>query len=75
MTSRTTQKLQVEEKPAGLTKSDTVALWHAVNWMDLCLRGTKPEYVDTATWEAERERLRVAKQALRKVNKIRKEAH
>ena len=56
-----------------LAKTETVALWHAVNWMDLCLRGTKPEDVDTATWEAERERLRVAKQALRKVNRIRKE--
>ena len=31
---RTPEKLQVEEKPAGLTKSDTEALWHSVRWME-----------------------------------------
>lgn len=73
--SKTSSKPQAEAKPAGLpklAKADTVALWYAVNWMDLCLRGTKPEGVDTAAWEAEKDRLRAAKQALRKVNKVRK---
>lgn len=59
-----------------LTKADTVALWHAVNWTEIVLRewlrdGFKDD-TDKAQYEAERERLRTAKRALRKVNAIRK---
>lgn len=57
---------------ARLTKADTVALWHAVNNMALMVQelprveGVTPEQI-----EAERERLRAAKRALRKVNALR----
>jgi hypothetical protein len=52
-----------------LTKADTVALWHAVQWMDLCLRQSDKGEQGV---EVERERLVAAKRALRKVNAIRK---
>lgn len=60
-----------------LAKVETVALWYAVNWMEHILHswrceGFKDER-DQAQYQAEKERLRIAKQALRKVNKIRKE--
>jgi hypothetical protein len=59
--------------PLKLTKADTVALWHAVQWMDICLREAAKEPGRDATAIAgERERLRAAKQALRKVNAIRR---
>lgn len=53
-----------------LTRSETRALWAAVEWMALCLRQTgagTPEQI-----EAEKERLNLARLALRKVNAIRK---
>lgn len=61
-------------KPADkfLTKADTVALWHAVNWMEMCVRQPAPEGTPQEAIETERERLRTAKRALRKVNAIRK---
>jgi len=55
-----------------LTKDDTVALWHAVNWMDLCMKHPPGPGEDAAALDAERERLVAAKRALRKVNAIRK---
>lgn len=55
-----------------LTKADTVALWHAVEWMALCLKQPAAEGVSDGTMEAERERLAAAKRALRKVNAIRR---
>ena len=55
-----------------LTKADTVALWHAVNWMEMCVRQTDPEGTPQEAIDAERERLRTAKRALRKVNAIRR---
>lgn len=61
-------------KPADkfLTKADTVALWHAVNWMEMCVRQPDPEGTPQEAIDTERERLRTAKRALRKVNAIRK---
>jgi hypothetical protein len=56
----------------ALTKADTVALWHAVNWMELCVRQPYSEGTPQEVIDAERERLRTAKRALRKVNAIRK---
>lgn len=52
-----------------LTKAETVALWHAVNWMDICLRQGKP---DEPGMQGELANLKLAKAALRKVNKLRK---
>ena len=85
MTSRTAEKLQVlqiEPKPAGdaglpkLAKSDTVALWHAVNWMETVLRewhrGGFRDEQDRAQHEAQKQILINARKALRKVNRIRK---
>lgn len=54
-----------------LTKAETVALWHAVNWMAECLKSSHPDNMEEA-WQAEVDRLKLAKQALRKVNAIRK---
>lgn len=56
-----------------LLKAETVALWYAVESMVDAVRvmpdcGCTPDQVD-----AERERLKLAKQALRKVNKFRKQ--
>jgi hypothetical protein len=56
---------------AQLTKADTVALWHAVQWITLCLKQSEP---GEPGLEAERERLTAAKRALRKVNAIRSAA-
>jgi hypothetical protein len=56
-----------------LTKADTVALWHAVQWMHLCLHeAAKEPGRDGPAIVAERERLAAAKRALRKVNALRK---
>ncbi|MFE1574114.1 hypothetical protein ACFIQG_20240 [Comamonas odontotermitis] len=80
MTSRTTKKPQVDHKAAGLTKLakvETVALWHAVNWMEVVLREWKRDGFkndqDQAQHEVQRQHLTTAKQALRKVNQLRKE--
>ena len=54
-----------------LTRADTVALWHAVNWMEMCVRQTATEGTPQEAIDTERERLRTAKRALRKVNAIR----
>lgn len=54
-----------------LTKTDTVALWHAVQWMALCLQQSAG-LMPSDTMATERERLRAAKRALRKVNAIRR---
>lgn len=56
-----------------LTKADTVALWHAVEWMALCLRQADPAQESPEALDAERERLRAARAALRKVNALRRE--
>lgn len=53
-----------------LSKAETVALWHAVEWMDLCLRQKGPGTAEQI--DSEKARLKIAKQALRKVNAIRK---
>jgi hypothetical protein len=53
-----------------LTKTDTVALWHAVQWMALCVRSG--ELMPGDKLAIERARLVAAKRALRKVNAIRK---
>lgn len=56
----------------ALTKADTVALWHAVSNYELMIKqmpaieGLSPEMI-----EAERARLALAKNALRKVNRLR----
>lgn len=80
MTSRTTKKLQAGQKAAGptkLAKVETVALWHAVNWMAIVLRewkrdGFKNEQ-DQAQHEVQSQHLTTAKRALSKVNQLRKE--
>ena len=59
------------EKP--LTRADTVALWHAVSWMHLCLRQPPAPAEDPRVLAAEKERLLRAKRALRKVNNLRKQ--
>lgn len=59
------------------TKAETVALWHAVNWMELVLRewrlGGFQGAEDEAQHAHQRQLLSLAKQGLRKANKIRKE--
>ena len=59
-----------------LAKSDTVALWHAVNWMETVLRewhrGGFRDEQDRAQHEAQKQILINARKALRKVNKIRR---
>ncbi len=55
-----------------LTKEETVALWHAINWMETCLAVSPVDDENRLAMEAESRRLKVAKQALRKVNAIRK---
>lgn len=57
----------------ALTKAETVALWHAVNWMELCLKQPPDPRESAEAIAAERERLRTAKRALRKVNELRKQ--
>lgn len=56
-----------------LTKAETVSLWHAIRWMEECVKadgdlspaGDPRHAVEVAC-------LKIAKQALRKVNAIRK---
>lgn len=64
-------------QPSQLLKTETVALWHAVNWMDTVLvewrRGGFKDDEDRAQHADQRQRLKLAKQALRKVNRLRKE--
>lgn len=59
-----------------LTKAETVALWHAVNWTDHVLRNWRKDGfkddADRGHYDVERQRLLLAKRALRKVNAIRK---
>lgn len=62
----------MKQADTTLAKADTVALWYAVNWMELCLKQPPEPGVDPAATAAERERLRTAKRALRKVNAIRR---
>lgn len=78
--SRPNRKLQVEQRAAGLpalTKADTVALWHAVDWMATVLTEWRRDGFKDAQDEEQhadqRQRLKQAKQALRKVNRLRKE--
>ena len=59
-----------------LTKADTVALWHAVNWMGCVLSewrkdGYKDD-MDRAQHETQKALHLIAARALRKVNAIRK---
>jgi hypothetical protein len=79
MTSRTTQKPLASRKaawPTKLAKAETVALWHAVNWMEVVLREWKRDGFkddqDQARHEAQRQLLTTAKRALRMLNVIRK---
>ena len=60
-------------EPGHLTKADTVALWHAVEWMALCLRQPPTQKTEPEALENERLRLKAAKRALRKVNELRKQ--
>lgn len=61
-------------KDANLTKADTVALWYAVDSYALQVRlmRTPPCDLTPEQHAAERDRVLVAKRALRKVNQIRK---
>lgn len=60
----------MKRDPSKLTKADTVALWHAVQWMALCLK--QNEQFPSDTLATERERLAAARRALRKVNDLRR---
>lgn len=62
----------MNSRETALNKADTVALWHAVKWMEICVRQPPSEGESKESIDAERERLRTAKRALRKVNAIRK---
>jgi len=68
---------QFDKEPFDwLRQAETVALWHAVNWMEVVLRewkrdGFKDEQ-DQAQHEVQRQHLTDAKRALRKVNALRK---
>jgi hypothetical protein len=58
-----------------LTKADTVALWHAIQWMETVLRNWRTDdFLDDSRpqYDKQRELLVKAKRALRKVNAIRK---
>lgn len=79
MTDKPTKKPQASRETAGptkLAKVETVALWHAVNWMEVVLREWKRDGFkddqDQAQHEVQRQHLSTAKRALRKVNAIRK---
>ncbi|WP_313082622.1 hypothetical protein [Pulveribacter sp.] len=66
----------MKQPDTTLAKADTVALWHAVQWMESVLRewrrdGFKDD-ADRAKHQGQLETLRLAKRALRKVNAIRK---
>jgi len=66
----------MKELDATLTKADTVALWHAIQWMEAVLHewrrdGFKDE-ADRAQHQSQCELLAAARRALRKVNAIRK---
>lgn len=50
-----------------ITRADAVALWHAVDWMALCLRQSPRDWPGLPR---ELERLAAAKKALRKVQAI-----
>lgn len=64
--------------PTTLTKSDTVALWHAVDAMDWQIVGMRaieketPGSFTPAQFAAEEDLRAQARRALRKVNAIRK---
>lgn len=66
----------MKQPDTTLAKADTVALWHAVQWMEAVLRewrqGGFKDDADRAKHQGQLERLRLAKRALRKVNSIRK---
>jgi hypothetical protein len=58
-----------------LTKTDTVALWHALQWMESVLHEWRREGFrdekDRAQYDGQRENLLQARRALRKVNQLR----
>ena len=56
-----------------LTKADTVALWHAVESYEYAVRAMKSMDFTPEQMAGEMARLKAAKQALRKVNAIRRE--
>ena len=59
--------------PVRLTKADTVALWHAVDDMAIMVKEVRKDPTFSAEIkEAAEVRLRAARQALVKVNKIRR---
>lgn len=59
------------DKP--LTKVETVALWHAVGWMETCIEAERKDRPDAAYLPNEMKRLKDAKRALRKVNDLRRQ--
>lgn len=59
-----------------LQKQETVALWHAIGWMDTCLREWRrdhPNWAANPQYVRQAFHLQNAKRALRKVNKLRKQ--
>ena len=56
-----------------LTKKETVALWYAVESYEYAVKAMKYMNFLPSEIEFEAERLKTAKQALRKVNALRKE--
>ncbi len=64
----------IGEREDRLTKAETVALWHAISNFELMVR--QMDSMDEITPEevsTEKQRLALAKRALRKVNKLRKQ--
>lgn len=62
----------IDESTPRLTKAETVALWHAVDFLALGLKeARKIRNIDPAGLQTEHARLVTAKRALRKVNKLR----
>lgn len=62
------------QKDDRLTKAETVALWHAISNFELMVRQMRGmEGISAEQFMAERERLLLAKRALRKVNKLREQ--
>lgn len=58
----------------ALTKAETTALWHAVQaYQEMVWAMPDISTISTATTDAERVRLKLAKRALHKVNTLRKE--
>lgn len=61
-------------KPIDLTEAEAAGLWHAVQWMALCLRQPAAAGEDPAAMAKERQRLAAARRALAKLQRARREA-